>query len=328
MNKNNRKNNISDSDNAFGSGFWISFTDLLSCLLLVVISFVFILAIKFVDLSKDDSVQKLSECEKELKETKLQYNDLLSTYNSLISDYNSLNEAFNLIKREYGFLENKIFNLTNRNNYLEKQLGKFNKTEEILQNLVNDIHKELVQCAITNFNDNSVADSIIFYPKSNTIHISDQILRFDPGQHEIESLSSRTFISKCVGKILSKKLNTSEARELIDSVFIEGHTDKNPFKGDDRNFKNWNLSAERAIEFWYILKNSVPGLGDITNINGTPLFSVSGYADSRPESLCDNEHFENGIEMCDNNMTKKEVYEKNRRIDIKFKALYLNNLSD
>lgn len=50
---------------------------------------------------------------------------------------------------------------------------------------------------------------------------------------------------------------------------------------------NWGLSTFRAISLWELWEQRIPAqekLSTLTNGEGKPLFSVSGYGDTRPAS--------------------------------------------
>jgi len=83
----------------------------------------------------------------------------------------------------------------------------------------------------------------------------------------------------------------------LDSVLIEGHTDKRPFNGAN-GMGNWELSAFRSISVYKAMTAAVPALAQgITNTNRQPILGVSGYGESRLVSAQD---------------------DPNRRIDIRF----------
>lgn len=72
---------------------------------------------------------------------------------------------------------------------------------------------------------------------------------------------------------------------IIDTIFVEGHTDGDPLLTRGRD--NWNLSTERAVNTYRKLIDFQPILQELRNadIGGEPIFSVSGYADTRPTSF-------------------------------------------
>ena len=66
----------------------------------------------------------------------------------------------------------------------------------------------------------------------------------------------------------------------LDSVFVEGHTDNVPMNSW-RYKDNWDLSAQRAISAYRHMV-SATHLGELQNVSGQPIFSVSGYGEGRP----------------------------------------------
>jgi len=69
----------------------------------------------------------------------------------------------------------------------------------------------------------------------------------------------------------------------IESVYIEGHTDRDPFSRGGRD--NWDLSAVRAINTYRAVADARPGLTGLCARKGgecEPVLSVSGYGPQRP----------------------------------------------
>lgn len=87
----------------------------------------------------------------------------------------------------------------------------------------------------------------------------------------------------------------------VEAIFIEGHTDKVAVSEKCRFRDNWDLSAARATTYRFMTDSS-PHLNELTNQQGQPIFSVSGYAEKRPLRLGDTE----------------EERRLNRRIDFRF----------
>ncbi len=84
----------------------------------------------------------------------------------------------------------------------------------------------------------------------------------------------------------------------LDSVLIEGHTDKEAFNGP-QGMGNWELSAFRAIAVYKAMTGAAEGLeSDVLNMRNQPLLGVSAYADRRP--------------------VDKTQLDPNRRIDVRF----------
>lgn len=68
----------------------------------------------------------------------------------------------------------------------------------------------------------------------------------------------------------------------LDAVFIEGHTDNQPFGGDTTGRRNRTLSTERANTVYSILLDPNSPLHHYLNPKGQNLFSLSGYGSERP----------------------------------------------
>lgn len=69
---------------------------------------------------------------------------------------------------------------------------------------------------------------------------------------------------------------------------------------------NWELSTQRAINTWNLMRNDELGFNSLTNPRGDPIFSCSGYAETRPIK-------DNGL-----NPNSDAGRAANRRIDIRF----------
>ncbi|RMD63078.1 OmpA family protein [Candidatus Parcubacteria bacterium] len=101
------------------------------------------------------------------------------------------------------------------------------------------------------------------------------------------------------------------AEHKIETIYIEGHTDKRPIRST-RFPDNWVLSAARARETYLALLEFAPELRAFRSgnpdeegeANGLPLFSIAGYGATRPVP---------GAEGDD-----EESLRRNRRIDIRF----------
>jgi flagellar motor protein MotB len=105
-----------------------------------------------------------------------------------------------------------------------------------------------------------------------------------------------------LGPILFRTLNKYSGN--VETVFIEGHTDNTPIGRELRaRFpSNWELSTQRAINTWRAIFKASLKLENLKNKKREPLFSCSGYADTRPVSSNDT----------------VEGRMKNRRIDLRF----------
>lgn len=112
------------------------------------------------------------------------------------------------------------------------------------------------------------------------------ILRLEEGilfnSGEARLLPRGEELLRSLGPITYKVLSKPEYKGEIETVFIEGHTDNDPVSQTNRFQSNWDLSTQRAINTWLYMRDSAASLKDLRNTEEEPIFSVSGYADSRP----------------------------------------------
>lgn len=114
------------------------------------------------------------------------------------------------------------------------------------------------------------------------------------GQYAIQTLS----------QVLYETLTKDAYKESVETIFIEGHTDDVPIQTAEFH-SNWELSTQRAINTWNFMRSSQQSLDSLKNTNGQPLFSCSGYAETRP--ITDDAYEENS----------DEGRQANRRIDVR-----------
>ena len=100
--------------------------------------------------------------------------------------------------------------------------------------------------------------------------------------------------------MLYRVLQEDTYKNSVDTIFIEGHTDSDPIENHPRYRSNWDLSTERAINTLTKLEEDNESLKQLKNAVGNPIFSCSGYADTRPVT------------------TDEERKAENRRIDLRF----------
>lgn len=138
------------------------------------------------------------------------------------------------------------------------------------------------------------------------IHISADTLGFKSGSHELNT-EQRQMIKKVIAESFYDVFNNEEYKKMIDdsvdTIFIEGHTDSDRYSGLRGN---WGLSTFRAIEFWENFKpENASFFENYTNSKKEKqqkMFSVSGYGETR------------AVAPNSDEINKS----KNRRIDIKF----------
>jgi flagellar motor protein MotB len=96
----------------------------------------------------------------------------------------------------------------------------------------------------------------------------------------------------------------------IDTVFIEGHTDRQGAETAAGDSRNWQLSTERAVQTYRTLTTVQTSLRALKNPEKKEILSVSGYSSTRPIPGTE--------QLNDNPGTNQQALEKNRRIDMRF----------
>ena len=130
------------------------------------------------------------------------------------------------------------------------------------------------------------------------LRISEGVL-FDVGLADVKP-QGRGVIQK-LGGVLEVALEKEQFKGRVETIFIEGHTDNVPINNGIFP-SNWELSTKRAINTWLVMGSARPRLPWFPNNKGELIFSVSGYADTRPIASNDTE----------------DGRRENRRIDIRF----------
>ncbi len=151
---------------------------------------------------------------------------------------------------------------------------------------------------------------VVIAENSTVIRIPEQQLQFALGKYNIPSKC--TDAANAIGEVLLNSLNRDDNRSLLDTVFIEGHTDSVP---NIREMGNWGLSTYRAISLWKFWTVSPGKLAELKDLHtlppdpsqpSKPIISVSGYADTRSTH-----HILTGEKV-------KKDRPEDRRIDIRF----------
>lgn len=151
---------------------------------------------------------------------------------------------------------------------------------------------------------------IVLAENGTVLRIPEQQLQFALGKYEIPPVHSSP--ASAIGQALLQALSKGENQTLLDTVFVEGHTDSVP---NSREMGNWGLSTYRAISLWNFWTDKPGELAALKTLRTLPadpktpaklLISVSGYADTRStHGLLDGQ-------------TLKNDRSEDRRIDIRF----------
>ena len=109
-------------------------------------------------------------------------------------------------------------------------------------------------------------------------------LLFERSSYEIKDERGKKALRQLTD-IIWDKLKDPRYTSIIDTVFIEGHTDSAQYTNGV--FDNWKLSAFRAIGTWDEMRAHNKELNKTKNNRGESLFSFIVYADTRKTDKVD-----------------------------------------
>lgn len=153
--------------------------------------------------------------------------------------------------------------------------------------------------------------------RTGVLRLPDNIL-FETGAYEL-SLQGKNAVGIVAGELAmvlpcytdilpgGPRCKGKMASHRVDSIFIEGHTDRVPLNGGGAVQSNLDLSALRATRTFQAMMSANISLPMLVSVNGeeqTPIFGVSGYGDTRP--------------VPDRTGPEFEINRRNRRIDLRF----------
>ena len=183
---------------------------------------------------------------------------------------------------------------------ISSSLQGVSQRERALMGMLEGIQKELKERGI----------EVVLAENGTVLRIPEQQLQFALGKYEIPP--AHTGPASVIGQALLQALSKAENQTLLDTVFVEGHTDSVP---NSREMGNWGLSTYRAISLWNFWTDKPGELSALKVLRtlpadpktpAKPLISVSGYADTRStHGLLDGQSLKNDRP-------------EDRRIDIRF----------
>ena len=183
---------------------------------------------------------------------------------------------------------------------LEKRQKEFDQ-ELVLLKKAESVRRTILHETAEVLNQKGIRVSVS--ENDTVLSIPNEILGFDTGAYELRNRYQST--AREIGQVLSSVIQKEGRVEFLDTIFVEGHTDNRPLNGF-MGKGNWGLSSFRAISLWQFWSSQLQTgyqLHNLVNQDGTPLFSVSGYAETRPVTEI---------------QTTEDEYRQNRRIDIRF----------
>ena len=188
----------------------------------------------------------------------------------------------------------------NTQTIIKEELRK--QVEKALRELaaIEEIRKEILYEIRDNLKTRGVHVEVV--DNHSVLRIPMEQLSFRSSRYDIPKEKLETVL--IIGEMLKDALIKPGRTRYIDTIFIEGHTDSEPYERVE--FGNWGLSAHRAISIWKYWTEDPGKINkfiEMKNKDGKHLFSVSGYSWTRRIIIPD---------------IAPEDKEENRRIDIRF----------
>lgn len=192
-----------------------------------------------------------------------------------------------------------VLQLQDKNEQVTQAIKEFQQAEKVRRTIVEEIVLDLEK-----------ADIEVFVSENHTvIHIPENVISFEQGRYDLPRDQNIQSNALKIGEALGRAIRKDERWKYLDTVFVEGHTDNLPCPKRLCPMGNWGLSANRAIAVWRYWDETLDELSKlepISNHVGDRLFSVSGYAETRPEASTIGKE------------STRDGRAKNRRIDIRF----------
>ena len=182
--------------------------------------------------------------------------------------------------------------LQNKVDELDDEIEVLQVAEKVRKTILDEAAEELAKRGI----------QVVVSENDSVLRIPNDLLGFDTAAYDIQAEYLSTAYS--IGEVLHQVLNREDRVNYLDTIFVEGHTDNRPFNGF-MGKGNWGLSTFRAISLWQYWSDALPvqrSLQGMFNKEGKPLFSMSGYGETRP--------------VTEKQETAEEL-SANRRIDIR-----------
>lgn len=186
-----------------------------------------------------------------------------------------------------------ILELLETREQINRSVAGIIEAERVRGTILREIQEELKQKNIlVEISDNE-----------SVLRIPDDLLAFETDRYRIPPSQRIQEVVYEIGKTIYERIVYEKRWQYLDTIFVEGHTDSRP---SYKRMGNWGLSSYRAISVWNYWIENLPEemrLEDLVNHQNEKLFSVSGYAETRP--------------AVKRQLTESD-YIKNRRIDIRF----------
>ncbi len=285
-----------------GQDFWLSFSDLMSVLVLVFILVLFYVLYKYFIIlgAYEDEIahmqiiqSNLSDREAELDDTRAQLalreTELTESQEEVARQqmllelaYTALDEAQAELDAAIILLDEREAELENLSLRLDEQENRLNEQETMLEALVG-VRSRIIEEMSTSFRDNGI-NAMVDSETGDIVFESD--VMFEYGSARLSDRGKR-FIDAFLPPYLEVLLSDENA-EYVAEIIIEGHTDTT-----DTYIKNMELSQARAFavveyilsdEFTYITAGQKMEFMSMLTVNGRsysdPVLDENGRVDA------------------------------------------------
>ncbi len=270
---------------------WISFTDLMAGFLIVILV-ALAAAIIMLSMEKISLREQREKFEHELVDATVARQEAEMAKANALEISKEFIELFEELRASQKDIDATVQQM---DNYDQSRL-------ELLTQMQENLAKQNIKVTLSQAGD--------------VMHISEENLSFDLGKYDIQSRFKPSM--QAIGNVIADGLQSPKGK-IIDTVFVEGHTDNVP---NSREMGNWGLSSYRAISLWQFWTSCPPPAGQLLSLKNTAneaMFSLTGYGETRPLKTFEPD-----------NMEDQRI---NRRIDLRFnlqtaKKDLLTELSD
>jgi flagellar motor protein MotB len=262
-----RRTNQNPGNGEEENPFLLSFSDLMASLLAI-----FILALVVMMIQLHLQKRKLEEDRKNIVVIREQYEAMLREKEQLEKERQRLRSILDELRE--GLKEVQTIRATVAN-----ALDGVGLREKSLADMLESIQQELKDQGI----------QVLVAENGTVLRIPEQALSFELSKYVIQDHYKAS--ADLIGATLLKVLKEDENLKLLDTVFIEGHTDSVPNR---QEMGNWGLSTYRAISLWLHWTENPGRLAELKDLKAAvreddsierPLISTSGYAATRPVDL-------------------------------------------
>lgn len=247
--------------------FLLSFSDLMASLLAI---FILALIVMMIQLH----MQK-----RKLEEDRSKIIVIREQYEKIIREKETLENERKRIRAVLTELLNSLNEIDETQSRVASALEGVGLREKSLEGMLLGIQQDLKEKGI----------EVLVAENGTVLRILENALTFELSKFSIQDQYQRT--ADLIGGSLLRALKNDANRGLLDTVFIEGHTDS---VRNRQEMGNWGLSTYRAISLWLHWTENPGRINELKNLKTAaredgalerPLISTSGYADTRPADL-------------------------------------------